>query len=377
MDKRLIAGVGIGIGGLLAYLFTRKAKAVPPEELPPVTPPPGQPRITTATFQTSYNTYGGFYGQLVKATITVDSPRDFTGELKISLPGEIAGTPLINHAQLAQRDLTTIVQVDKEGEFYIGTSYSSHQKAVIYGHYSKLMQARDSVSHTVNFPIGTSQFAIAFFLVPDYFRYSYSSGELNWIDEPYYLPAVHSPMVELYEDSSLLYRKVFADAIQVEPWGPYPVSVDIPAMIASGGEAWAGFTMFLPYKGDCDYEVYLYVKEPNVWNLAFGEVVDAKWYVKKDNWYMGGAQSISTDGVFSFEGLVGYDKATGTYIQVPAMAIYDASRFKRDIPVPPGRYKVYMRCNLKFVAYATNTATKYSSGGLIWKDVEVGEIEVV
>jgi len=338
--------------------------------------PPVGPKIAAATWKTTYNTYGGYYGQLVKVKITVDSPVAFTGKLKVSLPGEIAGTDLENYDQMLQRAPTTIAQVDPEGEFYIGMSYSTRLKALVYGHYSRLMEARDSVTHTVSFPAGTSTFDTAFFLRPDYFRYSYSRGELKWVDKPYYLPTLHSPKVELYDGAdNLLDSAEYRYAIEVKPVDEYPVSVNIPRSILSGGEAWAGFTIFLPYKRDCLYRITLYVKEPNPWNLAFGQVVDINWYYEKDRWYLGGAEPISADGQFTFRGLL--DRQEGKYVRVPAKAIYKPSRLRPYEPVPPGIYKVFMKCDLSFISYASDTATKYYAGGPRWSGVEVGEIEVV
>ncbi|GAI60872.1 unnamed protein product, partial [marine sediment metagenome] len=234
----LAAGTGIAVAAV-AGIYALARAAPPEEEAPPevYTCPlcgaefaseqelinhldrehPARPRIVSATWKATYNQYGGFYGQLVKAVITVDSPVAFTGELKVSLPGEIAGAGLINHDQMLQKALTTVAQVDPEGEFYIGTSYSTALKALVYGHYSKMDAVRDSCSHTVDFPEGVSTFDVAFFLRPDYFRYSYSRGELKWVDKPYYLPTLHSPKVELYDEAdNLLDSAEYRYAIEVK-----------------------------------------------------------------------------------------------------------------------------------------------------------------
>lgn len=337
-------------------------------------------------------------GVAVKSTITVLSDEEFAGKLEVCLPGKISGIPLYNYDQwqadiarweqlLAECDTARCREIRQDsleetrnkpeidGFYPIPKSDEYKTKYVVYNHYSKLMVGRDKVEHRVAFPAGRSQFSLGFFIKPDYFDYSYSQGELRWARTPYYLPAVYSPRVNLYDESgNLLHSAAFTDAIRIVPDSAYPTTVEIPQTITSGEEFWMGITMFIPYEKDCDYEVWVaieHVDNRNYWaDAVFGEAVDHNWYNRKDNWYMGGAEAISQDGEFTFRGLLDWKDG---YERVPARAV------DRDgQPLPPGIYIVKMRrLDLKYISYATDTATKYSGGGTIAEDIVLGTVEVI
>jgi len=215
------------------------------------------PRVAAATF------IGNYYeptwlGYVIKATITVDTPEAFIGDIKIIIPGGIAvyATNVKDAIANAQAQVAHLTQklADCDSDLcrkHVGKNLEeaqakldrlqtqgcpypvggnldlANQYCLSYGDYHPVVQHIERlenrfshISYTVFWPEGTSQFETIFYLSPDEFDFhKYHVGTARklaaWVDI-HYLDKVLSPVVELYDsEGNLLDSVEFENAIEV------------------------------------------------------------------------------------------------------------------------------------------------------------------
>lgn len=164
---------------------------------------------------------------------------------------------------------------------------------------------------------------------------------------------------------------------------PSPISINIAPTIATGSEFWAGHTVFLPYLPNCKYFLSLALIGTGT---AWGKEVTAAeaWYVDQ-NWmlpeYFPLAYPISSDGQYTFRGIpdAEYDRITDTHgpvFQVPAKATYWRDHLLED-PLPKGVYNVMSWCKFYLIESADKDHTSYYDYWWLWRELYMGEVEIV
>lgn len=415
MDRKKLAigaGVAAGVGGLV-YLVTKAKPAPPEEEAPP------EAITLDATWRTAYNDYGGFGGQLVTATITVDSPTAFTGELRVSSPGMV-GIALQNYDEWQQeiaraeerlaecegktgsaydtcvRGRTLHLervrkkpQIDEAGRFYPTATYSE-RGTYSEKHWRYLDNLIEERKYTVSWPAGISSFDIAFFLMPDYLDTTYH--------RLFYLPKLYSPKVELYDGAgNLLASVIYEDAIEVVPPEELarPPQVDVPQQVRSGAEEefWTEVSIWLAEK---DLGVFLVdvslarwpagqdpskLIEPGTRISPVGAIATCRFMdpdVIARKWIGYNAVPLDHTGIYTFTSFVMRDHDTGEYYSEPSRAARKKLPRVGWEPFAPGLYAVISTCKFKKISSFGSTWTKYEYDKYLWERLDTGvRIEVV
>ncbi|GAH44654.1 unnamed protein product, partial [marine sediment metagenome] len=247
-------------------------------------------------------------GMLVKATVTVSSPKPFRGKVTVSIPESVIAsnrllTPeqqqaLIDYYEQKRAECTDatcrhhydLILESRRGDPITGGFYDSGingretREDVEEHHVDDIGKGVSSRTYPhmagmyFDFPAGTSQIVLGLFMKADEAHYRISDGEPLYCIG--YKGGDFSPEVKLYEGSTLVDDVVYTNGISFSqwytgnrctlPWGAYPISVSVPASVKSGEEFWASHTVYLTYMSGKEYHVSLYAPIGSAeWEMAY------------------------------------------------------------------------------------------------------------
>lgn len=162
-----------------------------------------------------------------------------------------------------------------------------------------------------------------------------------------------------------------------------PVGISIPSTIVAGSEFWASHTVYLPYIPNCRYRISLALVGTGLtWGkevtAAEARFVDHNWMLPE---YFPLAHPISGDGQFTFTGRpqADYDRETDTHgpvYQIPAKATYWKDHIL-EYPLPKGVYNVLSWGKFYIIKAADENHTEYEDYWWLWKELRMGEVEIV
>ena len=376
--------------------------------------PVGAARITDVSWEIS-GVSGTLGGILVKATVTVSSPKAFSGKIEIGIPDMIASnvllTPeqqqaLIDYYEQKRAECTDstcrhhydLILESRRGDPMTGGFYDSGingretREDVEEHHIDDIAKGVSSRTYPhlagmyFDFPAGSSQVVVGFFMKADEAHYRISdSATLYCIG---YQGGVFSPEVKLYEGSTLVDDVIYTGAVNFDqwytgnrctlPWGAYPISASVPDSVKSGENSfWASHTVYLTYMPGYEYKVTLYARPCRTFysDLHGHDItICADWILAYRDYYCGSPWRddiirLDHTGEVTFEGLIG---TTNTWdyeygVKSPAWAMYtEGGEFPTWRPVPPGVYTVYSRCIKRL------GPPSFAGVETIWDDVDMG-----